>query len=203
MSVVYVDYYGRCVSREWAIVLRAADAAGVRFTVTSGHRSMGEQQRLYDLYRSGRGNLAAVPSSNAPHIRVGRSDHAIDVNALDGGAARLSTWLRASGVRAAFPVRGEPWHIEVPAADLRALASRLGNPHAPRRYLTARERRLVIEIRSLRKHRRDVARRSEIKAWLRARANELVRLERDSPSPKAHRKERINYLRDIAFARIP
>ena len=89
MSVTYVGLRGKTVSREWAAVLTAA-AHDVAFVLDSGHRTMGEQQGLYDNYlRVGR-PLAARPAANAPHIRLGRIDHAIDVNALDGGAARLA-----------------------------------------------------------------------------------------------------------------
>ena len=50
---------------------------------------------------------------------MGRIDHAIDVNSLDGGASRLAAWLQPiTAPHPTFPVPGEPWHIEVPAGEL-------------------------------------------------------------------------------------
>ena len=138
MSVTYVGLRGKTVSREWAAVLTAA-AHDVAFELDSGHRTTGEQQRLYDNYMRVGKPLAAA---NAPHIRLGRFDHAIDVNALDGGAARLAAWLRRKGAEASFPVPGEPWHIEVPAADLSRLAAQFSDPL---RGYTASERKLIRE----------------------------------------------------------
>ena len=109
---------GNLVSKEWNTALTRARKNNVRFTVNDGRRTMREQWARWRTYKAG-GNLAAFPSPNAPHIRAGRIDHAVDVSSNDGGAPRLATWLRAHGMRATFPVGGEPWHIEVPAADLR------------------------------------------------------------------------------------
>jgi hypothetical protein len=106
------------------VVLNAAKAAGVDFQLNSGQRTMREQAALYRLYRLGRGNLAAVPSPNAPHIRVGRQDHAVDVDAPSGGAKRLAAWLSGQGGRPGFPVPGEPWHIEMPGKDLKRIAAK-------------------------------------------------------------------------------
>src|SRR5215217_1354500 len=99
------------VSDHWYVVLSAARRDGVSFTVTDGHRTMAEQQARYDVFLRNGSPTAARPSATAPHIRTGREDHAIDVNALDGGAGRLAAWLRAHGAAASFPVPGEPWHI--------------------------------------------------------------------------------------------
>src|SRR4051812_18133075 len=102
MSVTYVAFRGKTVSREWAAVLLEA-AREVAFMLDSGHRTMAEQQGLYDHYLRFGSPLAAKPSANAPHIRIGRIDHALDVNALDGGAGRLAAWLRRKGAGATFP----------------------------------------------------------------------------------------------------
>jgi peptidoglycan hydrolase-like protein with peptidoglycan-binding domain len=101
MAVQYVPIDGERVSREWA-----------------------RQAYFYALWRSGRGNLAARPSNNAPHIRTGRIDHAIDFS--NAGAA--IAWLRKHGLRATLPVRGESWHVEVPASDLREFAADKRDP---------------------------------------------------------------------------
>ena len=129
MAVAYVPYGTVRVSRRWRTVLREADHAKVAFHVTSGHRTMGEQQALYNQNMSGGRPrpgrpLTAVPNRNAPHIRLGRADHAVDVDALDGGARRLAAWLRKQGAHPTFPVPGEAWHIELPAHELKALADR-------------------------------------------------------------------------------
>lgn len=204
MSGVYQTYAGRRVSRPWLIVLRAADQAGVRFNVTSGHRTFAEQTALYRLYRQGRGNLAAAPAHTAPHIRTGRIDHAIDVNALDGGADRLVSWLRRQGVRATKPVRGEAWHIEAPAADLERLAGRLALPP-----LTAGEREHAANLLARRRtaarhngwsrvadeHLRSANRSN---AWIAKRIGYL----RDLRRPTADQTARLRYLRDVHHHRL-
>lgn len=129
---------GRRVSREWDVVLTAARKAGTGFQLNSGRRTMNEQWALYRAYRNGTGNLAAVPSPNAPHIRVGRIDHALDINSLDGGETRLQQWLEKQGGHPTNPVRGESWHLEMPAADLRRLAARVGGLPTLKRGQTGR-----------------------------------------------------------------
>lgn len=123
MAVRYRTFDGKKVSGRWYVVLSAARKAGVRFTLTSGHRTLAEQWRLYRLWKAGRGNLAAFPSPNAPHIRTGRAAHAIDVNSLDGGEQRLENWLdtRIKGVGADNTVPGEAWHLELTGPELEAL----------------------------------------------------------------------------------
>jgi hypothetical protein len=117
------------VSAQWYAVLSAAKADGVSFLVTDGHRTMAEQQERWNTFQHG-GARAAFPSPTAPHIRTGRPDHAIDVNARDGGAGRLATWLHKHGAAASFPVPGEAWHIEVPRDDLERLAKKVADPLA-------------------------------------------------------------------------
>ena len=86
------------VSAQWFTVLDAARKAGVSFLLNDGHRTMAEQQVLFEKSKHG-GALAAFPSPTAPHIRTGRPDHALDVNAVDGGAGRLATWSGTRGAR--------------------------------------------------------------------------------------------------------
>jgi hypothetical protein len=117
------------VSAQWYAVLSAAKADGISFLVTDGHRTMAQQRERWNTFQHG-GPPAAFPSPTAPHIRVGRPDHAIDVNARDGGAGRLATWLRSHGAAASFPVPGEAWHIEVPRDDLERLAKKVADPLA-------------------------------------------------------------------------
>ncbi len=118
------------VSAQWYAVLSAAKADGVSFLVTDGHRTMAEQQDRWDTFQRFGSPVAARPSPTAPHIRTGRPDHAIDVNARDGGAGRLATWLHKHGAAASFPVPGEAWHIEVPRDDLERLAKKVSDPLA-------------------------------------------------------------------------
>ncbi len=145
MSVSYVPYGSVRVSRKWRRVLRAADRAGVKFHVTSGHRTMAEQQALFNqnMMRLANGRwvpkpgrpLTAWPSPTAPHIRTGSPAHAIDVNSLDGGEQRLENWLDARGADARNTVAGEAWHLEVSKSHLEALALslRLAVPWATQR----------------------------------------------------------------------
>ena len=118
------------VSAEWHAVLTAARRDGVSFLVTDGHRTFAEQADRFAVFQRDGHPVAARPSDTAPHIRTDRPDHAIDVNALDGGAGRLAAWLRRNGADATFPVPGEAWHIEVPRDDLERLARRVGDPLA-------------------------------------------------------------------------
>jgi hypothetical protein len=171
MSVSYVGFRGKVISREWAAVLTAA-AHEVAFQIDSGHRTMGEQQALYNHFLRFGSPVAATPSATAPHIRTGRFDHALDINALDGGAARLFAWLCGKGAHPAFPVRGEPWHIEVPANELRALATRLADPL---RGYTASERRWIREYDQLKHARRDRKRRGALRHVMKAQRKRVWR----------------------------
>lgn len=111
---------GKRVSGPWRTVLGFARDSGVNFRLNSGQRTMSEQWALYRAYQNGTGNLAAFPSPTAPHIRVGRADHALDVQQDGtGGRARLQTFLSARGLNTALTVPGENWHIE--ATSLRRL----------------------------------------------------------------------------------
>lgn len=86
----------------------AARAAGVTLTPVSGFRTMAQQQYLYNLYISGKGNLAARP---------GYSNHqggiAVDITV---GSTSSSTyrWLANNASRFGFKrtVPSEPWHWE-------------------------------------------------------------------------------------------
>lgn len=133
----YVLFDGKPVSRPWATFLQTARLAGVSFRLNSGHRTLAEQARLYRAWRAGRGPLAAFPSPFAPHIRVGRIDHAIDVQdenlfAPGGGAERLMDWARRHDVNLRRTVPSEAWHLEAPASDLLRFHERHGVPRTLR-----------------------------------------------------------------------
>lgn len=126
----YTRFHGVRVSKRWYAVLRRAEDAGYKFTLNSGHRTMTEQLSLFRqnmqfvagrwIRRPGR-PLTAKPTPNAPHIRLGRAAHALDVDTTNGGAAGLARFLRLRGVHVAFPVPGEPWHLEISEDDLTRL----------------------------------------------------------------------------------
>ena len=117
---------GKAVSKPWhTVLIEYRRRSKHRFTVNSGRRTMREQWALYRAYKAGTGNLAAYPLPSAPHINYGRANHAIDVNALDGGAERLVRWLRRNGVNATRPIASEAWHVVAPRNDLLALAARI------------------------------------------------------------------------------
>lgn len=94
---------------------------GLTLHIRSGLRTRAEQERLYRLYKSGRGNLAAKPGTS--RHETGR---AIDVydSGKDPGVTRKGTaranWLRANAQHYGFKANGytfsrqiEPWHIEL------------------------------------------------------------------------------------------
>lgn len=83
---------------------KAADAAGVKLTISSGFRTMAEQQHLYSCYQHGNcnnGNLAARP---------GYSNHQSG-RALD---LTVSSWLANNAAHFGFKrtVPSEAWHYE-------------------------------------------------------------------------------------------
>jgi hypothetical protein len=89
----------------------AAASSGVHISVVSGFRTMDQQRYLYNLYLSGRGNLAARP---------GYSNHqsglALDLNTSGSG---VYNWLSRNGSRYGFrrTVPSEVWHWERPAGS--------------------------------------------------------------------------------------
>lgn len=147
MAVTYLPIDGEMVSKEWHAVLTDMRHDGVVFNVNEGHRTLARQTYFWNLYRSGRGNLAAFPSPYAPHIRTGRIDHAIDFS----NDAQVMRWLQQHGLKPARTVRGESWHIEVSADNLRTYYTRHHNP------LAALSKRGQEAARALLYHRRGMA----------------------------------------------
>jgi hypothetical protein len=86
----------------------AAKSAGITLRVNSAFRSMAAQQRLYKLYKSGKGNLAARP---------GYSNHqggiAVDIE-VGSTASPTYKWLARNAAKHGFrrTVPSEPWHWE-------------------------------------------------------------------------------------------
>ena len=73
-----------------------------RVTGNGGFRERADQQRAYDLFRSGKGPLAAVPGTSAHE----RGD-ALDVNPWPDPLAVSRMGQFGIGLT----VKGEPWHI--------------------------------------------------------------------------------------------
>jgi hypothetical protein len=124
------QFQGKRVSRTWRRVLRRA-SKDINFTLNSGRRTLREQWKLFrqNMYGVGRPRpgrpYTAFPSPIAPHIRVGRFDHALDVEPSDGGEQRLQNWLARHGVSSTNNVPGESWHLEATAWQLLRLARKI------------------------------------------------------------------------------
>lgn len=84
----------------------AARRAGIRLQVNSGFRTSEEQRQLYNLYRRGRGPLAAKPGGSNH-----QSGHALD---LDTRSPQVRRWLWRHAFRFGFrrTVACERWHYE-------------------------------------------------------------------------------------------
>ena len=94
-------------------------ATGETLHVRSGLRTRAEQQRLWDLYKAGKGNLAARPGTSRHE-----KGNALDVydSGRDAGVTRAnnkrSNWLKNNAHKYGFKANGygfkqvEPWHIE-------------------------------------------------------------------------------------------
>lgn len=125
MAIKYLPIDGEVVSYPWSVVMRGMRKDGVHGNVNEGKRTMSRQWYFWNCMRSGNcnnGNLAAYPSPRAPHIRVGRIDHAIDF----GNDAAVFSWLLKNGLRPVRTVAGESWHIECPASTLKGYAKKHG-----------------------------------------------------------------------------
>lgn len=112
------------VSKQWYLVLTEARIRGWQGDVSEGRRTLQRQKFFWDCMRCcccNNCNKAAFPSPFAPHIRVGRADHAIDVT----DEQTLQDILSDMGIRSSNPVAGEAWHLEANAGDLKRVATKL------------------------------------------------------------------------------
>jgi len=108
----FVTINGKMVIKEVAgyvqAMITAANSDGTTVEVTSGFRTMSDQQNLYDKYRAGTGNLAA---------EGGHSNHqngiAIDFN-VSSQNGRVFEWLTKNAWKYGFirTVSRERWHWE-------------------------------------------------------------------------------------------
>lgn len=109
---------GERVSVQWFVlltVLRRDDH--INYHVSEGRRTMARQWYFFRCYQCqccNNGNLAAFPSPVAPHIRVGRFDHAIDFDNAEAVRQRAAQ----HGVTLTRTVPGEEWHLEANAGEL-------------------------------------------------------------------------------------
>lgn len=94
------------------LATRYYELTGNNLVITSGSRTMEEQQRLYNQYGSSR---AAKPSPNAPHIAgmavdidSSQANYLAQAGVLDelGLTRPLLNWGSSGGTN-------EPWHIEI------------------------------------------------------------------------------------------
>ena len=76
--------------------------------VVSGHRTRAEQQVLYDRYRAGTGNLAAVPGTSRHESGAAADVYIGGVALADVPGGREAAAAAGLG----FPVQGEAWHVE-------------------------------------------------------------------------------------------
>ncbi len=110
------EYYnGKKISGDHYVIFKAYEKKyGVAVQLNQGRRSLADQWRFWNLYKSGRGNLAAYPSPAAPHIKWGRNFHANDINAGTGKgqAQHVAQFYRSLGIPVAFNVPGESWHMD-------------------------------------------------------------------------------------------
>lgn len=86
---------------------------GVTIYVRQGRRTIAEQQALYDLYLAGKGNLAAKPNANAPHVRGIAADCGVGVdrNGTDiGNYPGARDAMKRRGLCLCVP--GEAWHVQ-------------------------------------------------------------------------------------------
>jgi hypothetical protein len=173
MSVRYAVFDGEQVSVEWFVFLTQARRDGWPGRLNEGHRTFARQAYFWsgspnNPNRTWRGNLAARPSHNAPHIRTGRIDHAIDVNGSDW----LIGYGARRGVQLVRTVRGESWHLEASAPQLRAFARRYGNALS---FMRDDEERWVREYINLKRRNRDRDRRRVLRRVMKARRMEIWR----------------------------
>jgi hypothetical protein len=104
------------VHKYWACPLLDIRKEGVYFNVNEGRRTLARQQYFWGCYQCqccNNGNLAARPTPWAPHIRVGRADHALDLD----NAARVASEMEERGIDVHFNVPGESWHMEAVNGD--------------------------------------------------------------------------------------
>lgn len=123
----YTTHHGKRVSPAHATMLAAYEReTGSAIYINQGARTIPEQAAFYFNYRFRGGPLAAKPWGGAPHIKWGKQNHAMDINAPQP-AHGVADFYRRHSVPVAFNVSGEAWHMDTldEAALIRA-AAKLG-----------------------------------------------------------------------------
>lgn len=190
-------FQGKRVSTYWKVVLDAAWKDGVRFQLNSGQRTMAEQRALVatkGLWSPSNPQGAAAPSAHAPHIREGRQDHALDVDtfAHGGGEAKLQRWLEGHGMKVRNTVPGEPWHMEISAADLSKLYRKFKDPLWG---YPADEKRWIREYDELKRTNKNRARRAVLRVVMAARRRSIYRAANKTGWNKLRRLDRWSSLK--------
>jgi len=87
-------------------MVAAAARDGVKLTIRSGLRTRAEQEKLYQAYLKGTGNLAAKP---------GTSNHESGEVIDFGHDAGAYEWLKKDAARFGFhnKIASEPWHYSL------------------------------------------------------------------------------------------
>lgn len=108
-------YRGKRVSRAHKLVLSAYEWQHGPVQLNQGRRTLAEQWVFWRNYLRYGKPLAAYPSPAAPHIKWGRANHALDINAgpNPGQAQHVQRFYLNHHVLAKFNVPGEPWHMDV------------------------------------------------------------------------------------------
>ena len=207
----YVLHDGELVSVQWKT---ACVELGLSH-VNEGKRTLRRQTFFWNCGPSrccccNNCNLAAFPSPFAPHIRVGRIDHALDT--ADGAGDERK--LNAAGISASRPAgagtdRWEPWHVEASASDLRRFHRKHDKKQwetlprhivgAVKRFLAARRTvRELVEWRDKIDSKGTVAERAEwqrrdekVRRWKKIRRRRRRRLEKMLKRARRKRTRRI------------
>ncbi len=209
-EIRYTQYRGLTCSEPWRVFLTAAERDGVDFDANSLRRSMSEQGVLFrqNMYPDGSGPrpgrpLTARPSSTAPHIKVGRWDHAGDFN----GAGNLIAYAARKGIRLVRTVASEIWHLEFVGVSAERILEVFGLVD-PFDFLADREARLIREAQLKRDRARrrgrwlksEIARVKSINVYLRTKVRALKTKALRRRLTERERK-RLNYLRDAIAGR--
>lgn len=108
-----VQYDGVNTCRLYARLLTMAHEDGVKFKLDSGYRSVRQQWKLWLLYKSRKGPIAAFPGTSTHNKKSWKQG--LDVNAIDGGTQRFRSWAAKHGIIFDLTVSGEAWHLNARA----------------------------------------------------------------------------------------
>lgn len=104
-----IQFRGKNIRRAYARLLTLAEYQGVHFELDSAYRSIKEQWRLWWLYKSGKGPVAAFPGTSTHNKRTFKQG--LDINAKDGGVTRFRNWAMKHSMYFDLTVQGEAWHV--------------------------------------------------------------------------------------------